>query len=133
MRRFSNLRIFGVGLFVFIVLSVLSTPIPAIGDSGTTVINEDEYWVAEIPLPDGGTLKYTITVTSGPNVDVLLFDEENYAKYRAGETSEYYVKGSDLDTSYAKAEVELDPGTYYLVVDNTDYGSAIAFDRLYVG
>lgn len=103
----------------------ISQNVKASSTSGAQSINENKYWTVSISISGNGYLSYTIEVTSGPNVDIILFNETNYAQYSAGEQPQYLVGGSELDISYVeKRDVALSNGTYYLVVDNTDFGSA---------
>ena len=110
-------------MWVFSVLLVIPNSV-AVSDSGTSTINEDEYLQLGFELDETGTLEYTIEVIDGPYVDVLLFDDDNYADFRAGSGSKYIADGSDLNTLYAENDVDLNPDDYHLVIDNTDYGSA---------
>lgn len=71
-------------------------------------------------------LVYDISVTSGPNVDILLTDEDGYHSYGNGGLTSipYLVQGSVLDTRHASYDGNLPSGKYYLIIDNSIIGTA---------
>ena len=92
--------------------------------SKTPEINEDYYSYYEFSFDEPTTLEYTANVTDGPNIDVILTDSTNFRYYEDGSEWKYVSEGSDLDTSYADVEVDLDENDWVLILDNTDKGSA---------
>lgn len=65
------------------------------------------------------TLEYEVVVRSGPAIDVLVLDLEEYEHYRAGNNFLYNRPESKLETKHATASVTLEPADYAFVVDNT--------------
>ncbi|HSV42773.1 MAG TPA: hypothetical protein VLH13_05115 [Methanomassiliicoccales archaeon] len=61
-----------------------------------------------------------IIVTAGPNVDIFLFDEENFSLFKKGESAHYIIEATEYNTTSVTADVTLGPGKYYLVIDNTE-------------
>lgn len=65
------------------------------------------------------TLEYEVVVRSGPAIDVLVLDLEEYEHYRAGNNFLYNRPESELETKHATASVTLEPADYAFVIDNT--------------
>lgn len=99
---------------------------------GEVTLPPGEHWSYRIELNltyhpifgDVAEIGYRFKVLSGPNVDVFLFTEENYSRYLAGLSAPYEPAFSALDVSSTGGSPYLGPGTYYFVVDNSDYGEA---------
>ena len=114
-------------LIACVLLPLIMAPtsvMAAIDTSDTTAIHEDYYLTLTLPMTNDGQLIYTATVTDGPNIDIALFDSTEYPNYVADKSSKYLVACSNLNTNKANIKCDLPAGTYYLVFDNTDYGSA---------
>jgi hypothetical protein len=83
-----------------------------------------------ISFDSGNSIKvsYTVSVTSGQNIDIFFMDSANYSLYWRNNTFSYDKDNSVLDTKYARREFTLDNhGKYYLVFDNTDAGTPVLF------
>jgi len=84
------------------------------------------------PFKGPGPIRYTITRID-TEIDVFLFDEENYIQYRYDaerqkpyQTNYVPIRSSqNIDTVKSEGPLTLDPNTnYYLVVDHTYIGAA---------
>lgn len=91
-------------------------------------VQEDQSENLKINLQQAKTLMINYHIKSGPDVDVYLLDADNYSRYKRtvdGENTngfKYYSQLSTFSLSDSTRSEQLKPGTYYLVVDNTDYG-----------
>lgn len=121
----------GIGITVLLIIvivlfGVLLIPINVLGESGTDTIDEDYYATHKISFTSGKsiTIKYTMDVTDGPNIDVYFLDSQNYAKYQNLDQFEYFSSMSEENTIHTSKEITLtEHDTYYLVFDNTDIGT----------
>ncbi|NHN61697.1 hypothetical protein BDK61_2856 [Haloarcula quadrata] len=89
-------------------------------------LEENEYQDYTVEATDQTTLTYDLIVRRGPAVDVILFTEEEYrafqSRYRAryaGEVSRFH------QTNIRDNQITIGPGTYRLVVNNTDWSRAV--------
>lgn len=116
----------GVILIIFsiIITNCLPFSVSATTKRGTKTLNEGEFLSWKISLSDCRKLSYQIRALGGPLIDVFLFNETNYNNYRTNRDFEYDFNGSELRTTRVYKQVILNPGTYYLVVDYTNLGSA---------
>ena len=82
--RFSFIIILSILTIVFL----LSGPVLASGSTGyggEHGLEFDDYDDFPIEMDSGGgVLNYSIRVLSGPRVDIILFDEDNYNAYVLG-------------------------------------------------
>lgn len=95
--------------------------------SDTESIAAGEYEPIQIDFPDGPAMQvgYDVQVTDGPNIDIFVFDNANYQSYRDGREYEYRSGASDLDTGDSSNDFTIqDHGTWWIVLDNTNEGSA---------
>jgi len=103
------------------------TPEPNRRSVDTTFrLEENEYQDYTVEATGQTTLTYDLIVRRGPAVDVLLFTEEEYrafqSRYRArhaGEVSRFH------QTNIRDNRITIAPGTYRLVVNNTDWSRAV--------
>ncbi|EMA33178.1 hypothetical protein [Haloarcula japonica] len=103
------------------------TPEPNHRSVDTTFrLEENEYEDYTIEATGQTTLRYDLIVRRGPAVDVILFTEEEYrafqSRYRArhaGEVSRFHK------TNIRDNRITISPGTYRLVVNNTDWSRAV--------
>lgn len=103
------------------------TPEPNHRSVDTTFrLEENEHQDFTVEATDQTTLTYDLIVRRGPAVDVILFTEEEYrafqSRYRAryaGEVSRFH------ETNIRENRITIGPGTYRLVVNNTDWGRAV--------
>lgn len=101
--------------------------------SGTVSISGDEdYWSFKIQKDSSFGLRYTVTNMKSEDYDfdVLVLSQEQYGNYiqeivDSGPVIEDITQLSSKGvTSEAQKSGELDAGTYYFVVDNTDISDA---------
>ncbi|KOX93857.1 hypothetical protein AMS69_08030 [Haloarcula rubripromontorii] len=103
------------------------TPEPNHRSVDTTFrLEENEYEDFTVDATGQTTLSYDLIVRRGPAVDVILFTEEEYrafqSRYRAryaGEVSRFHK------TNIRDNRITIEPGTYRLVVNNTDWSRAV--------
>lgn len=113
-----------------IIIGLISTSMIGITSgepyqSFVDLIHEDEYEAHEILLNQNDTLRYEIDVTSGPSIDVFLLNYEAYQDYLFEVTGgEIGFTGIDIQTKikdyYSETFTITEPGTYYLILDNTN-------------
>jgi hypothetical protein len=95
--------------------------------SETTTLNEDEYSWYNFSIEEPSTVEYTMEVTEGPNVDIILMDRGSFEAYQDGDydSATYYTRMSDINTAYAELSGEMRVGSYTLMLDNTsDIGTS---------
>lgn len=85
---------------------------------------EYRYFGAE--LNGAAELSLEATVREGPAIDFIVLAAGEFEHYEAEERFQYLVGGSLMDTTGGTASVDVDAGTYYLVVDHTPAGMADA-------
>lgn len=101
---------------------VAAAPAGAQSQSDSVKIDPGEHSAIEIDFRDGPTkdVSYDVTVTEGPNIDVMVLDNANYQKYSDGESFSYVADWSDLDTGDTDATFRLERhGTWWVVLDHT--------------
>lgn len=121
-----------IGVYVLLcqltMLNILSntvTPQGVASYGGEHWIDNNEYDYYPLDMSTGGgTLNYSIRVTSGHRIDIILFDEDNYEAYINDEPAVYIEKGSAFDRYDVFLTTDLEGGDYYLIIDNTDFGVA---------
>lgn len=91
---------------------------------GVKTVDAGHGWGQSVAFFSGDyfTLSFTIDVQNDVYIDVLLLNEENYNKYRNGQSFSYYTEGTDFNTLYKKVSsiTFYTHDNYYLAVDNTD-------------
>ena len=103
------------------------TDMASAAESGTDTISSGGHIVYEFKSSSKISLNYNIKVLSGPNIDVLLVDENGFNQYNnMGLFSGMYYKPtySKLDTRNAYYSGEISSGHYYLIIDNSWVGDA---------
>jgi len=94
-------------------------------NSTSVDINEDYYQYFSFSPSRSANLSYIAEVQGDISIDAILVDGTNFTYYEDRTEWEYYVRGTDMDTTYA--DVDMDIGTdreYYLILDNTSRGGA---------
>lgn len=92
--------------------------------SDTRNIEEDHWRYYTLEFSQAGTIEYDFIVRDGPSIDVILMDESEYQYYESEERWEYYTRLSSLDSIEDNMQGQLSAGTYRLIFDNTNQGSA---------
>jgi hypothetical protein len=112
-------------LFIIIFL-LLSAPVLAGSDSNGYEGQTSWGWYRSFKiLFDEGTacdIEYDVEVLDGPPVDVIFTTEEGFLDYKdpESETFFYYPHQSVLNTTKTSMSFTwVEPGTYYLIVDNS--------------
>jgi hypothetical protein len=89
------------------------------------------YRSIKFELPVDMNLSYEYQINSGPSLDFYVIDVEDFFKWERmldGTNETQFRTYTDLNstsTSKDYKEARLAAGTYYLIVDNTDYGTTI--------
>lgn len=82
-------------------------------------IPEDDAYTQGFELNRRGTLQYSYTVRTGPEIDVFVVSSEEYNAYQSGERFRALSRDSGAGGGDS---VTLSQGTYYLVIDNSNAG-----------
>jgi hypothetical protein len=129
-----NLRLTLVILLVLFSTALVATNVLATTYSGEATVPAGEHWSQRfevesfdrlLPPRDIVEINYRFGVLSGPRVDFLLFTDENYSLYNSGENATYIPSFTELNDDRTGGSPYLEPGVYYFVVDNSDYGEAV--------
>lgn len=92
---------------------------PASAESGEALLSPGEERAWEVHEDSPFQLVYEVDVLSGQRVNVFLVTASEYQRLQADETFSYIREGSFTNVQQAYAEVDLEAGTYYLVVSPT--------------
>lgn len=114
----------GLALAILIVGIVAAPTVSA--EAKTETIQPGYYLQASYEVKS--TTDMSIKVTSKEKVDVFVLDEENFAKLdNVFSSYEIIEGGSFMDVTSVDAKITLEPGIYYLIIDNSDvHGEAYA-------
>ena len=90
----------------------------SVGDGPYYSIAPGVYIYQNFTLPSAEVLSYSVAVLNNtPNVDVVLFDRANYNIFAySNDAYQYISAGTVLDTNGAEKIVNLDAGSYALVI-----------------
>lgn len=101
--------------------------------SGTvTISGDDDFWSFALDMANKFNLSYTVTNTKSDDFDfdVFVFSQQEYNNYvgtvQGNDSSPDAIDSASSEgiRESASKNVELEAGTYYFVVDNTDIGDA---------
>jgi hypothetical protein len=100
-----------------------------------TITNEDGYWSFTVDVPVTFRLSYTVENRRDTerDFDVFVFTAEEFQTYKTrvdgGGGNPSWIPGlaAQLVRDSASKQQTLSPGTYHVVVDNTDIGGATEF------
>ena len=96
----------------------------------TIFIDEDEHMKLTGTIDSVQTIRITLNLLEGPNIDLYTMSETNYNAYHPDcEAFNYHLSLSDPNTSNTNIEVNVNPGTYVTVIDNTDCGDTAPPDQ----
>ncbi|WP_147654427.1 hypothetical protein [Methanomassiliicoccus luminyensis] len=106
------------GLALAILLVGLLAAPAASAAAMTQTIQPGEYLLLSYEVRSATEM--SISVTANHEVDVFVLDEENYAKLNKSLRSYDIVDGgSFMGVTSVDAKVKLDPGMYYVIIDNS--------------
>ena len=90
--------------------------------SESETITEGGYLAYTHTIQDPFTFEYTVEVTEGPSIDVMLMERSSFDEYRDGnfDSVTHISRMSDIRTSSTQASGDMDAGTYTLLLDNTN-------------
>jgi hypothetical protein len=89
-------------------------------------LEENEYQDYTVEATGQTTLTYDLIVRRGPAVDVILFTEEEYRAFQSHYRARYADEVSRFHrTNVRDNRITIGPGTYRLVVNNTDWERAV--------
>jgi hypothetical protein len=104
------------------------TPEPVTRYNKTVSIDEDKYQYIEVPMKSGGEVQVDIRVAAGPAIDVYFMDVASFGEWKKAVSKLFggqFHFISQLSSGNARSfhgSGRVEPGTYVLVLDNTDYG-----------
>jgi len=92
----------------------------------TVTVGDGEFFPQEVTLEEDGGVTVDFTVEEGPEIDIIVLPEDQYERFRSGQT--WRAKpGTVVGRSGGGTEqVSLPPGTYFVLVDNSSQGVAYA-------
>ena len=102
---------------------------PAVLADGEVPVDEYNYHSFKVELEKTSEVRLIYSVSSGPDVDILTLDNAQFMVWKDAEDTEdaevtpvtaLSVSGKKKGTLSAS----LTPGTYFIVVDNTNYGQS---------
>jgi hypothetical protein len=102
--------------------SALSRTVGEIRD--TRRVPEDEWYRWEFEFTQATKVSYEFTVRDGPAIDVLFMEPDEYRYFSDGDRARYLGDLSHIDAEAGGASEFVEAGTYYFVLDNTDWGTA---------
>lgn len=95
----------------------------SVSESGDKILNEDEYFRTGFTGDGSATLQLSVKVTDGPAIDVYVLDTNGWALYEAGSPFTPAEGCSAEGVSSHEATCTLGPGSWYIVLDNTEVGT----------
>lgn len=114
-----------VSISIFFLVSLgIGTVSASTSFVGDKVVSPNTAYAMTIIMPTTGGLDFAVDVHSGPNIDIVLVDGDNYQKFMHGEAYTYYKGGTFNDSSHAVGAAWLEAGTYYLIFSNDGSSSA---------
>ncbi|WML48488.1 hypothetical protein RCG23_25220 [Neobacillus sp. PS3-34] len=92
-------------------------------------IQEDQYRAFPVEMKKSGEVTIEYNILSGTNLDVYFMESSQYEKWQnimkngIGEEVFYNTELSTFGLSASSKTQQVEQGTYYIVLDNTDYGA----------
>lgn len=93
-------------------------------DVATSTIEPGNFVPYRFSLDRVATLTYSLTVVSGPTVDLVATADRYVEAFAEGGDWQFYDPASVADTATASVEAVLDPGEWALILDNSRQGRA---------
>lgn len=90
----------------------------------TRTIQPHKFLPYRFTLEALASLRYSLTVLDGPNVDIIATTEEYLEGFTTGGDWQFFQPASVADTAETTVEAELEPGEWVLIVDNSGEGRA---------
>jgi len=91
-------------------------------EEGTKYLTTGEYFYWQWSQDDLIDLQWSIEVTEGSAIDVIVMDEHEFSNFEDGDSYEYYTAGTDLETKAASKTITLGAGDYRFILSNVDAG-----------
>jgi len=92
--------------------------------SDTRNLEEDTWWYYTLNFTRTGAVEYDFIVRDGPAIDVILLDRSEYKYFEGDGRYQYYTGISVLDSTGDNISGQVSAGTYRLIFDNSNRGSA---------
>ncbi|SEP17337.1 hypothetical protein [Paenibacillus sp. OV219] len=95
------------------------------------MVAEDHYELIKLTLKSKTEISYEYQVNSGPNLDFYMVDDDGLFKWKRvmeGAKETQFMTYGDFKSSATSRDKKsglLNAGTYYLIIDNTDYGDVM--------
>ena len=111
-------------VLVIFAFLFLSSPVLAGGQAFESNIDWGGYRSFKIPFDEGNAIdiEYEVEVLDGPPVDVIFTNERGFQDYKdpASPSFFFFPHQSSMNTTKASMSFTwVDPGTYYVIVDNS--------------
>lgn len=90
----------------------------------TVEVPEDTYQAYTATFENSATLAYDAIVRTGPAIDIIVTNGNEFSNYEHDENFRYDSTASALDTSNASNSAQLESGNWVLILDNTDRAEA---------
>ncbi len=120
-----SLRICLVLALILCGLLMTSTPAEAKQLAGKVYVAQGEHygWKMDISIPS--VIEYNMTSLNGTLIDVHVLDSSNYQRYLDGENFSSYPMYSFANITQASTNMTVLSGTVYIIVDISNYSSAL--------
>ena len=101
--------------------------------SDVVVLSEDQYKTAQLNLDSSTPIKLEASLIDGPSVEIYMLGQQAYNTWETAAskgqlttaTFKYFqeISVAPLASEYSSEWRKLGAGTYYLLIENTDYGN----------
>ena len=108
---------------------------PVTVSEGTHVVKEDQWFQSSFKLNRAGRVQVDLRLQEGPSVDVYFLSEAGFNKWTTMAGKGQATRGGfehfpslgveGLAANFTSDWESLAAGTYYLVIENTDYGGTM--------
>lgn len=90
----------------------------------TVEVPEDSYQAYTATFENSATLAYDAIVRTGPAIDIIVTNGNEFSNYENDENFRYDSAASALDTSNGSNSAQLESGNWVLILDNTNRAAA---------
>lgn len=118
-------------VIIFLII-IVTIPIDVSADriSEVVTIQPGEYETYEFKYSSRIWLTYDVEVLSGPNIDVIITNEEGLKQIQDPFLKMSYISSySKLDTRHARFSDRIESGHYFIIIDNSNIGNAKPNDQ----
>ena len=121
-------------VLVIFALLFLSSPVLAGGQAFESDIDWGGYRSFKIPFDEGNAIdiEYEVEVLDGPPVDVIFINERGFQEYKDPTSPSFFFFPHQSSMNTTKASMSftwVDPGTYYVIVDNSAIANEVIIEK----